>query len=147
MNKQPQYLWHEDPGIAMCEIYYGNLTFTGSAVCHPDDQDMKSKLTGENLAEMRAMVAYLRHIRDNELRPQLKILYQLYYSMKDSKQYTKRSYEARMLYRQINLLEKDLADVRAEIKNLKELERNYISLKDNQHELIRNKRRLAEDNQ
>lgn len=139
MIKQPNYEWHEN-GIACCTLFYNNLQFKGVAYCHPDDEDMMSKLTGQIIAEYRATIQYLRHIRDNEIQPQLKALWQLYYSMKHSKQFTPRGYEARMLYKQIQKLQNDLNAVKEEIaitqKNLKE----YIDDKEKNYQAIRKHR-------
>ena len=100
--KQPEYTWDEEQGIASCTLHYNNQEFIGMAICHPDDRDMQSKLTGQNIAEFRALIQAWRYKRDCELRPQLKALNQLYYSMNRSKYFDPTSYEAKMLYRQIN---------------------------------------------
>ena len=105
MNKQPEYFWNEEHGIASASIYYKNYTFTGKAYCHPEDRDMMSKLTGQTIAEMRATIKYLKFVRDCELQPQLKALKQLYYSMNYSKHFDPKSYEAKMLYKQMNILQ------------------------------------------
>lgn len=148
--KKPEYTWNPELGIAGCTIYYKDIEFYGSAVCHPDDEDMMSKLTGQIIAEARATIAYLVHIRDNEIRPQLKALYQLYYSMKHSKNFTPRSYEAIMLYKQIHHLENDLTEIKLEIANIKKNLKEYIEQKDKDHKAIRSfqqKKLSAEDNQ
>lgn len=149
--KKPEYIWYKDTGIAHCVIKYKDLEFYGAAYCHPDDEDVKSSLTGQTIAEHRALIDYLRYVRDFELQPQLKALYQLYYSMKHSKHYNKKSYEAKMLYRQINLLEKDLKSVKEAIADQKTELRNYLNKKESAHETIRlfkkRKAELAENNQ
>jgi hypothetical protein len=80
--RKPEYTWDEECGVASCTIFYKDMEFYGQAACHPDDEDMMSRLVGQTIADMRATIWYLRHVRDNELRPQLQSLYQLYYSMK-----------------------------------------------------------------
>jgi hypothetical protein len=135
--KKPTYTWNEELGIAKCTIYCNNLEFYGSAHCHPDDEDMMSKLTGQTIAEARALIEYLRHIRDNELRPQIKILYQLYYNMKHSKEYSPRGYEAKMLYKQIVRLEEDLTNIKEQIELTKNFIREYIDKKDESYKVIR----------
>jgi hypothetical protein len=149
MNTKPQYLWSEENGTAFCTIFYKNYTFTGEAQCHPDDRDMMSKLTGQSIAEARAALKYLRFIRDCELRPQLKSLYQLYYSMKHSNKFTPRGYEAKMLYKQIRLIENNLNIVKMDIKELYQKLTNYIEQKDLDHQMIkefRAKKKLVENN-
>lgn len=137
MNKQPEYTWSERYGTATCTLFYKNYEFTGIANCHPEDKDMMSKLTGQTIAEFRATIKYLRFVRDCELRPQLKSLYQLYYSINRSKNYNKKSYEAKMLYRQIRFLKEDIAVVSEEIDNLKQSLKEYITLKEKDHQQIR----------
>lgn len=150
MNKQPEYFWSEENGTAFCTIYYNKYSFMGEAQCHPDDRDMMSKLTGQTMAEMRATIKYLRFIRDCELQPQLKALKQLYYSMNYSKYFNPKSYEAKMLYRQINMLKEDLTNINIEISNIKKSLKEYIERKEKDHQKIRelqNSKQLAESNQ
>jgi hypothetical protein len=150
MNKQPQYFWSEDTGTAFATIFYKNYTFTGEACCHPDDKDMMSKLTGQTIAEYRATIKYLRFIRDCELQPQLKALKQLYYSMKHSKYFNPKSYEAKMLYRQINILKDDLKENKYLIDFTKKELEAYLTTKERDHKQLRDflkKKELAEDNQ
>ena len=150
MNKEPIYEWHNDEGVAVCVLQYKTMTITGLAQCHPDDEDMKSKLTGETIAELRAVIKLWQFIRDFEIMPQLKSLKQLYYSMNHSKYFDPRSYEAKMLYRQIKLLEEDLVAVKEEIQRSKDELKAYLETKEKDHEKLRNykaKKELAEDNQ
>jgi hypothetical protein len=150
MNKQPEYFWNETNGIAFCTIYYDKYSFTGEAQCHPDDRDMMSKLTGQTIAEMRATIKYLRFIRDCELQPQLKALKQLYYSINHSKYFNPKSYEAKMLYRQINHINEDLKENKYLIDLTKSQLETYLITKERDHKQLRDflkKKELAEDNQ
>lgn len=149
MNKQPQYLWREEDKTALTTIFYKNYTFTGEAHCHPDDQDMMSKLTGQTIAEYRATIKYLRFVRDCELQPQLKALKQLYYNMKHSKNFNPKSYEAIMLYRQIRHIEEDLKEIGFMITNTKDNLQCYLNTKEKDHIQLRNylqKKQLADNN-
>lgn len=147
--KQPKYDWCEPAGVATCTIYYQDQEFLGQAYCHIDDKDMQSKLTGQIIAEARAHIKYLRFVRDHELRPQLKALYQLYYSMKHSQNFNKKSYEAIMLYKQIKSVQKDMDAVKEEIKNAQTFIKDYIDQKENDFKRIREylnkKQQLAEN--
>ena len=145
MKREPTYTWIEETGEATYTIYYNNLTFTGRATCHPDDEDMKSQMLGLRIAETRALLAYMRHIRDNELRPQIASLKQLYYSMKHSKQYNPKSYEAKMLYRQIDSLEEDLHNLRIEINTIRFRHLQYMREKEELHQVLREKRKAKSD--
>ena len=150
MNKQPEYTWSERYGTATCTLFYKNYEFTGIANCHPDDQDMMSKLTGQTIAEYRATLQYLRFVRDCELQPQLKALKQLYYSINHSKHFNPESYETKMLYRQINILKNDLKENKYLIDLTKSQLETYLIIKEHDHQKLREflkKRELAEDNQ
>ena len=143
--KQPEYTWDEEQGIASCTLYYSDQEFIGMAICHPDDRDMQSKLTGQNIAEFRALIQAWRYKRDCELRPQLRALNQLYYSMNRSKYFDPTSYETKMLYRQINNIKNELEAVKIEIKVLTDDLKNYINIKEIYHNTVR-ERREAKDN-
>ena len=141
-----EYDWSPEFGVATCTIQDHDLIFTGSARCHPDDEDMKNHLSGQTIAEARASIKYLKHIRDNELRPQLKILKQLYYSMNRSKHFDRKSYEAKMLFRQINRITKDIENINHDINTLKIMINTYIDQKDEEYKKIR-AHRAAKNNQ
>ena len=136
MNQIPKFTWYEATGTTICEI--NNIRTT--AQCHPDDRDFMTRRVGEEIAAARAEIISYCQYRDNVLIPGLAALKQLYYSINHSKQYNKKSYEARMLYRQIQMKENDLKEIRAYIKELKEGLRSYIRLKDKGYEIIRAKR-------
>lgn len=150
MNKQPEYTWNERYGTATCTLFYKNYEFTGVANCHPDDQDMMSKLTGQTIAEYRATLQYLRFIRNCELQPQLKALKQLYYSMNYSKYFNPKSYETKMLYKQINHLKEDLKENKYLIDLTKSQLKSYLTTKERDHKQLRDflkNKKLAENNQ
>ena len=69
-----KYDWYEDTSCARCTIYYNNEEFIGNAFCHPDDEDMCSKLVGQTIAEFRALIEVLKYKRDCETIPALKAL-------------------------------------------------------------------------
>ena len=150
MKTYPKYTWLEKDGIAFCELKYKDMPINGTAECHPEDQDVKSKLTGETIAEYRALIKYIKFVRDYELRPQLQALNHLYHCMKNSKHFNKKSYEAKSLFRQIHLLEKDIEEIQGIIKTTEIDLQNYITKKEKDHKVIREKiaeRQLDENNQ
>jgi hypothetical protein len=108
--------WDEDAGVATCSINFKNKQFCGSAKCHEDDNMVKNQITGTYIAEQRAILKVLKHVRDNEIYPAYMALRQLYYSMNKSKSFNKDSYEAKMLFRQLNRYENDLFFIRQEIR-------------------------------
>ena len=112
MNK-PIFEFDKETGLSTCIIYgKQGKTFVGTAQCHPEDMDMNSRLTGMSIAEMRAQLAALRDIRDNEIIPELRALKQLRGSIDHSSQFNPKSYENIMLARQIRQKESALADIR-----------------------------------
>lgn len=139
MSKQPTIDWDPINGITTYTIYYKNLTFQGIARCHPDDADMSSQLTGTAIAEARATITYLRHLRDNDLRPQLKSVKQLYHAMNRSKKYNRKSYENVMLQRHIHNLEMDIDAVNEEIATIKNHLNIYLAEKEKVYQHLRKK--------
>ena len=59
-------------GSAVYIITYNGYRFVGEATCHPDDMDFESERVGLTIAEARANIKVLRHMRDCEVKPQLK---------------------------------------------------------------------------
>ena len=106
---------------------------------------MKSEKTGMFIAEERATIGYLKAIRDNELKPQMKALKQLYYSINKSKHYNPKSYESRTLNRQIKMLEADYNYVRAMIKEHQRDLAKYIDEKETLYIKLRNNRKAKEN--
>ena len=145
MKKPAEYLWDEERGMATCILYYKNLEFKGVAFCHPEDRDMQSKLTGQTIAEWRAIRKYFRHMRDNELKPQLKALKQLYYAMNRSKHFNPKSYESKMLYSHIQNIEFDLATINNNLASLSQNLNEYLKDKEDIYQSLR-KMRQAKDN-
>lgn len=95
--------------------------------------------TGLALAEMRAEVKILAHIRDNELKPQLKVLKQLYSNIEISQKFNENSYETMMLRRRIRQIEFDLTTTKTNLVELKKNIMEYIHKKDEIHEMIKAK--------
>lgn len=139
------YEWQPEEGLAICKVYYNNMEFKGTASCHPDDIDMCSKMTGQTIAELRAEIKKLQHIRDNELRPQLKALKQLYYAMNRSKKYNKKSYESKMLYRAIKNISNELDMIKEILDDDRKFLKEYIDLKDIYYKNIRSRREAKAD--
>ena len=129
-KSEPYYEWNEKEGIATCLLCDGNEVFLGVAKCHPDDIDFQSEKTGMFIAESRAEIKALQHYKNNILKPGLNALKQLYYSINHSKQYNRKSYEAKMLYRQIKMKETDIEEVQRIINERKANLKQYIDDKD-----------------
>lgn len=137
MIKRPFFEWDAETGSALCILYYNDKVFVGQAKCHTSDMDMCSEKTGQQIALMRAEIKYLTHIKDNEILPALKALKQLYYSMNKSKKFNEKSYEVKMLNRQINLYEADYDNLKTVIYDKKQALISFIKKKDEFYQQIR----------
>ena len=59
--------YDEENGITTCTLQdTKHNTYVGEARCHPDDVDMKNKMTGSEIAYRRAYIKYLKHLLDNQ---------------------------------------------------------------------------------
>lgn len=138
---EPLFTWNEDAGIASCILAYNDRTFCGTASCHPDDQDFKNRTVGQDIAYRRAMIEYLYYVKEAELEPALKALKQLYYSMKHSTHFNPKSYENKMLQRQIKNYELDIENIKERITREKFQLRMYLAEKEGFYQAIRKLRK------
>ena len=145
MKNEPIFNWDEETGISSCIVSDGEKVYTGFAQCHPDDEDMKGQKTGCEIAFRRARINALRGYRD-ELKIQLKALNQLYYSMNRSTKFNEKSYENRMLQRQIRMINFDLTTTKEMIATEQENLRTYIKEKDEFYNKTRMRRKKANIN-
>ena len=135
--KEPNYDYTNGNSIYIIE--YNGYRFVGEAICHPDDLDFESERVGLTLAESRANIKVLRHMRDCEVKPQLKILNHLYSNMKTSKYYNPNSYEAKMLRSQIRAIENELTTIKNGIADEQKFIKDYIEGKDKLYKKLRAK--------
>lgn len=145
LKKEPLFSYNPESGEASCliEDKDGNIIY-GIAKCHPDDMDMANEKTGCNFAYKRAYIKVLQAYK-KELKIQLGALNQLYYSMNRSKYFNPKSYENKMLQRQIRQRQEDISYVNDSIKNAKD-ELNYIiKEKDKFYQGIRKHRNEAKN--
>ena len=126
-------------GSAVYIITYNGYRFVGKATCHPDDKDFESERVGLTIADARANIKVLRHMRNCEVKPQLKILNHLLSNMKTSKSYNPISYEAKMLRSQIHTIEKELATINNAIADEQKFIKDYIDGKDKMYKKLRAK--------
>ena len=145
MKNEPIFNWDEETGISSCIVSDGEKVYTGFAQCHPDDEDMKGQKTGCEIAFRRARINALRGYRD-ELKIRLSALNQLYYSMNKSTKFNEKSYENRMLQRQIRMINFDLATTKEMIATEQENLRTYIKEKDEFYNKTRMRRKKANVN-
>ncbi len=129
-------IFDEYNGTTVCKMTYDGKEFFGHAVCAPEDMDMLSKKTGEEIALRRCSIAVLKYEKQ-KIKNELNGLKTLYYSINTSKRYNPKSYEAVMLNRQIKMRVEDIADLEQEIKETDEYIKNYIIQKDDFYKKIR----------
>lgn len=145
MKNEPIFTWDESTGTASCILSDGEKIFTGFANCHPEDNDMCSEKTGCEIALRRAKINALKDYR-NEVKVRLSALNQLYYSMNRSKYFNKKSYENKMLQRQIRLTNFDLDTAKEMIANEQQSLKSYIDEKDKFYNKTRLRRKKANGN-
>ncbi len=136
--KKPIFEYENGHATCIAEDNMGRK-FIGEAWCAPEDEDMKSELVGCTIAEYRAQIAAATAYR-NDLKIKLAALKQLFYSMKHSTKYNPKSYEASMMWRQINLTKNDLEIAKHQLAVLKLDLFEYINDKEAFYKAIRKKR-------
>lgn len=144
MKQEPIFNWDPEEGVASCIIKYKNQTFCGVAMCHEEDKDMMSEKTGMEIAYRRATIDYLKYVRDMELKPALKTLKQLYYTMKHSTHFNPKSYENSKLQRHIRMYEFDLETINELIVNERKNLKDYIDKKDEFYKKTRISRQIRQ---
>lgn len=140
MKHEPIFSWDEEQGLASCILTDGKQVYTGIAQCHPEDVDMMSEKTGCEIAFKRAKIEALRALRD-ELKIRLSTLKQLYHSMNISHRFNEKSYENKMLQRQIRNINFDLTTTKEIIASEEQNLRKYLKNKDEFYVKIRRMRK------
>lgn len=142
---KPIFHYDKETGCSTCVIETKYGKFSGTACCHPDDMDMASEKVGCEIAYSRAAIDSLKYERDNVIKPSLKALKQLYYSMNRSKKFNPKSYEYKMLKRQIECWEFDLAVISDMIDTERIWIRDYINTKEALYQNIRANRNSGQN--
>lgn len=138
------FIWTPEDGTAICELTEKGITYVGIAICHDDDMDMINEKTGCQIAQWRAEINWLCHIRDTELKPAVAALKQLYDDMKHSKKFNPDSYEAHSLLRNLSRKEAELDIAKKYIEDRRQLIVDYIKDKDDFYKKIRFLRKIGE---
>ena len=144
-NNRPIFHYDKETGCSTCVIKTKYGKFSGTACCHPDDMDMASEKVGCEIAYSRAAIDSLKYERDNVIKPSLKALKQLYYSMNRSKKFNPKSYKYKMLKRQIECWEFDLAVINDMINTERTWIRDYINTKEALYQNIRANRNSGQN--
>lgn len=137
MKKEPTFLWDEETGVAICVLTDGKKEFTGMAMCDEADREFQSEKTGCQIALYRAELAYLKHVRDNEIKPAIKTLKHLYYTMKQSTHFNENSYENKMVWKSIYRQQFDLDVINKMIVEKRKNLRDYLDEKEKFYKKIR----------
>ena len=146
MKNKTKIEWFEEPGLALCTITDSyDRTYHAEAFCHSNDQDMKSEKTGCEIANRRAEIMVLKGYVKNELKPRLRALKQLYYSMNRSKYFNEKSYENKMLQKQIHVIKNELDTTNQIIAELEYDLSRYLDEKDKFYKKIRHLREYPQE--
>lgn len=143
MNNKKQncnFYWDAERGVCRCTLTYKNEKYVGLAFTHPVDMDMISEKVGQEIAYHRAVIAMLKDER-KKLKYELKGLNGLYYSIKHSSKFDPKSYESKMLYRQIQMHNEDIESVTELIGEINAFIKNYTTKKDELYQKIRTNRK------
>lgn len=141
--KEPYFEWVEEFGQTTCILEDNkHRIFIGTATCHPDDMDMVSRRTGEEIAFRRARIENMCAVR-SDLQTELRALNQLYYSMNKSKKFNEKSYENKMLQRQIRAKQFDLDTIKEMLATERENLNTLIKEKDKFYQQVRAHRNKA----
>ena len=136
----------EDTGHA-CYLYRASngKVYCGEALCHPDDKEFMSRLTGLHIAKMRCMIEYAK---DEKIRiyGKLQGIKQIYYNIIQSKNFNRDNYESKMIYRQMKFIEREYIDICDSIAELKNGLKVYLDSKAAFQKDIINKRKKNSSN-
>ena len=117
------------------------VEFFGVAHCHPDDMDMYSHLTGENIAVIRAEIKVFQHYISTFINPELRTLNSLYNNLKGHPKFNPSSFESIFIKKRIYQLQKQKKNFKDCIKANKDELRTYIKAKDSVYQAIRKQRK------
>lgn len=144
MMTDPKITFTYDPELhkTICQRAVHNKIYIGVAQCHPHDYDFENKLTGQHYAYTRSMIKEMCQLRD-EYKIQLKILRHLYNIYEQSPNIDLSSEECYYLRRQIQHLERDIAEMKQLIGETRGDLRNTIAEKDKLYAKLRTARQSS----
>ena len=131
------FFWDTDQRVCTCILTAHGTEFCGTAICHPNDEDMKSTRTGEIIAFNRAYIKYIQYMRNTQINPMLKVLTDLYKNMASSHRFNPKSFEAIQLYKEIKGYEESKRVINQLIKDTREYLKTYIDEKDKFYQRMR----------
>lgn len=143
MNLIPNadFTYDEKTGVTICTLKDTKRnTYIGEAHCHPDDTDMKNKMTGSEIAYRRAYIKFLKHIRDTEFVPQLAVLKHTYSCMEQANDFNPKDNNVRLMKRAIDNYSAAVDMIRAAIRDERNDLHTYMTGKAKLYKQIRTRR-------
>lgn len=143
MKIHEQYDYNEESGIATYQMIVDGKIFTGEAICHPDDTDFANETTGLTIAHDRAILQYLRYMRD--------ISYQRYLAydlllkqLRGCNRCNPDSFEAKSLKIERDAAYDDYKILQADARNFYNAIGSFIHAKDKVYASLREKRQAMD---
>ena len=127
----------------VCKRNVHNKIYIGISQCHPHDYDFENKLTGEHYAYTRSMLKEMCAVRD-EYKTQLKALKHLYNIYEQNCDCN--SSESYYLRRQMQIIQRDIDEMKSLISMTRNDLRNTIAEKDKLYDKLRSKRKQGLSN-
>lgn len=132
-DKPITHTWDENLGLSIAEQIIDDKTHRyvrGVAQAAPEDQEFANEYTGMTIAELRMGIDLARQHIELDLRPQLFILNHLLGTMKHSKKFNPKSYEATRIYQERQNILDDIDQFKSYIATTKKYLKQYIAEKD-----------------
>lgn len=140
MMSDPKITFTYDPELhkTVCTRNVHNKIYIGISQCHPHDYDFENKLTGQHYAYTRSMIKEMCQLRD-EYKIQLKTLKHLY-NIYEQNCGDCSSSECYYLRRQMQLVQRDIDEMKGLIREARENLRITIAEKDKLYDKLRSQR-------
>jgi len=134
---KPLLEWDEETKTATCLMKdkYNNVFF-GVATCHPDDEDMCSKYTGQEIAFLRCRIDVLKYHK-NQIKQELKGLEKTYNMLQNYKKFNPDHFESKFLKREIQQYKADLISIKQLIFEEKKELNEFINNKEMLYQKLR----------
>ena len=145
MMSDPKIIFTYDPEShrTTCQRNVHNKIYIGVSQCHPHDYDFENKLTGQHYAYTRSMIKEMCALRD-EYKIQLKTLKHLYNIFEQNCDCT--SSESYYLRKQIQLVQRDIDEMKGLIADARLNLRSTIAEKDKLYDKLRSQRSQRSSN-
>lgn len=134
--------WDEEKGLAVAKVIdtTHDEVFIGTAICSEEDSDMKSQLTGQEIAYRRAYIEYLKYLK-HYYKIQYKTLRDFQKNVENCKYYNPEFQIESLLSKNVRQLKNTLATVTAHVKVEQKSLQAYIEAKAKIYQKIREGRK------